>query len=105
MAVQGRISRKQARISIVLVVVACALVLVGVIVDLKPCMLFEVILMVAALCLLPWRCPHCGRNFKSMPQWSTYGSYHCAHCGERTAYDDEPEAPEDAQRPHGKQVR
>ena len=96
---QGRISRKRARISIVLMVAACVLVLLGVILDFKPCMFLGVLLLIAALCLLPWKCPHCGRTFKSMPQWSTYGSYHCSHCGKRVAYDDEPEDPNESQTP------
>lgn len=93
---QGRISRKKARVSIVLMIAACALVLLGVVLDFKPCMLSGVILLVVALCLLPWKCPNCGKRYKSMPQWSTYGSYRCPHCGKRVAYDDEPdEAVED----------
>ena len=93
---QGRISRGKARVSIVLMIAACALVLLGVVLDFKPCMLAGVILLVVALCLLPWKCPNCGKRYKSMPQWSNYGSYRCVHCGKRVAYDDEPdEAAED----------
>lgn len=88
---KGRISRKKARVAIVLMVAACALVLLGVIADFKPCMLVGVILLLIALCLLPWKCPNCGKRCKLTPQWSEYGSTRCVHCGIRVAYDDEPD--------------
>lgn len=92
-----RLSRKRTQVSIVLIVVGCLLVLIGVILDFKPCMFSGVLLMIAALLTLQRKCPYCGRYCKATPQWSAPGTYHCPHCGKRLAYDDEPEELDDPQ--------
>ncbi len=88
---RNRLSRTKARLSIVLFAVGVACLLTGYFVEGWLPTILGVVLAVVGMVVRPWKCPVCGKRVSPAPQWSQPGKYHCAYCGSRFAYDDEPE--------------
>ena len=86
-----RISRTRMRIGIVLFVIGLALLLAGYLVNGWGATISALVFVVAGMAVKPGRCPICGKYGSPSPQWSQPGKYHCRYCGNRFAYDDEPE--------------
>lgn len=88
---RNRISRTRMRISIVLFVAGLALLLAGYFVEGWITTFPALVLVIAGMAVRPGTCPTCGKYGAPAPQWSQPGKYHCRYCGNRFAYDDEPE--------------
>lgn len=88
---KNRISRAKARLSIALLVLALAGLAVGYVVEGWIPTLVAVVFALAAIGSRFGKCPTCGKRVSPSPQWSQPGKYYCPYCGNRFAYDDEPE--------------
>ena len=83
------LSRRRARISLVLFAVGLLGLLAGMVRDGWFTTGIGVVFCFGGILLRPSGCPGCGRKVSPLPQWSEAGKYHCPHCGSRLAYDDE----------------
>ena len=85
----GKLSRKWARISIVCMGIFLAGCLGAFLTNRSGFYLVGVPFVIAALIIkfVFLRCPGCGRG-GAVPQWSRSGTYHCPMCGAKLEYDD-----------------
>ena len=86
----GKLSRKWARISIVCIGIFLACCLATFLTNRAAFWLGGTPFMIAALIIkyVCLRCPGCGRG-GAVPQWSKSGTYHCPLCGIKLEYDDQ----------------
>lgn len=82
-------SRKRARVSILLFAFCLLCLLLTVITQKVLLVVVSVLVAGAAIAVRPWKCPACGKHIGSRPQWTMPGKYHCTYCGNRMVYDDE----------------
>lgn len=83
-----QLSRKKARIMLVLVYGGLAVTLFGYVVQDGILIGGGLAAIFVGLCFSQ-ACPHCGKHPRYTPQWSGQGKYYCSFCGERLSYDDE----------------
>lgn len=83
-----KMSRKWARLSIVLLAAGAALACAGVMLDQIAPIIPGFVLMLAAVAikLTKLRCPNCGA-FTTTPQWSGNGNKRCKKCNQPIKYD------------------
>lgn len=87
-------SRKRARIAIVLLRIAIPLLCMGMMTDSTWLILVSIGFSLAGLAIPTHRCPHCGKRFEVMrsdvgAHWSKPDEGYCRECGKLLKYDDQ----------------
>ena len=85
----GKLSRKWARISLICIGIFLAGCLIACLTNYFLVWLLGIPFMIASFVIkfVVLRCPGCGRG-GAIPQWSKSGTYHCPMCGIKFEYDD-----------------
>lgn len=83
-----RISRKQVRLSTLMLIGGMVLMVLAVTLEVRPLLWIGTVSLVASAFVKP-ACPHCGKRFRFVAQWSGSSDYCCSYCRQRINYDDE----------------
>ena len=87
-----RLSRKQARASLILLAVGAVGILLWSATYWNAAFWIGLVIFVSGILAAGQPCPFCGKFIRVRLSWSgAMQEYHCPCCGTRLAYDDEPE--------------